>query len=66
MVQAINPFGVAGRSGTTIVKIALADRKGDILWDTYFIKSGSYDLRDFDSTRDFVKVLLDDFPQEGK
>ena len=66
VVQAINPFGVAARSGTTIVKIALADRTGDILWDTYFIKSGSYDLRAFDSTRDFVKVLLEDFPREGK
>lgn len=66
VVQAINPFGVAARSGNTIVKIALADRKGDILWDNYYFESGGYDLRDFDSTRAFVKLLLEEFPREGK
>jgi hypothetical protein len=66
VVQAINPFGVAGRSGNTIVKVAVVDRKGDILWDSFYFQSGGYDLRDFDSTRDFVKVLLEDLPREGK
>ncbi len=64
--QALNPFATAGRSGITVVKVALADRKGDILWDSFFFNSGGYDLREFDSTRDFVKVLLQDFPREGK
>ena len=66
VVQALNPFGVAARSGNTIVKIALVDRKGDILWDNYYFSSGGYDLRDFDSTRDFVKLLLEDLPREGR
>jgi hypothetical protein len=66
VVQALNPLGVAARSGNTIVKMALADRKGDILWDNYHFNSGGYDLRDFDSTRDFLKVILEDFPREGK
>jgi hypothetical protein len=64
--QAINPFATAGRSGVTGVKIALADRNGDILWDTFFYNSGGYDLREYDSTRDFVKILLENFPREGQ
>ncbi len=66
VVQALNPFGVAGRSGETIVKMALADRKGDILWENYHFNSGGYDLRDFDSTRKFLRVLMEDFPGEEK
>jgi hypothetical protein len=66
VVQAINPFGTAARSGTTEVEIALTDRKGDILWDNFFYESGGYDLRELDSTRSFVKELLDEFPREGK
>jgi hypothetical protein len=66
VVQAINIFGTASRSGATIVKVALADRKGDILWDYYYYNSGGFDLREPDSTRDFVKVLLKEFPKEGK
>lgn len=66
VVQAINPFGVAARSGVTQVVIALTDRKGDILWDNYFYKSGGYDLRDLDSTKSFTKTLLEQFPREVK
>ena len=66
VVQAINPFGTAARSGMTKAIIALTDRKGDILWDSFFFESGGYDLRDPDSTQSFVTVLLDGFPMEGK
>lgn len=66
VVQAINPFGMAGRYGVTIVKIALADRKGDILWDEFRYDSGGSDLRDANSTRDFVNALLKEFPKGGK
>ena len=66
VVQAINPFGTAGRSGATEIEIALTDRKGDILWDNFFYESGGYDLRELDSTRKFVKELLEEFPREGK
>jgi len=64
--QALNPFAAAGRYGVTVVKIALADSKGDIIWNNFFYDSGGYDLREFGSTRDVVKVLLVNFPQEGK
>lgn len=66
VVQAINPFGVPDRAGTTTVEVALADRKGDILWNAFFIESGGYDLREPDSTRKFIKGLLEEFPTEGK
>lgn len=66
VVQALNPFGTAQRSGTTEIEIALTDRKGDILWNYYVYDSGGYDLRDQDSTRAFVKELLGEFPREGK
>ncbi len=66
VVQALNPFGTAGRYGATIVNIALADRKGDILWHNYYYDSGGSDLRDANSTRDFVNNLLETFPKEGK
>lgn len=66
VVQAINPFGSAGRSGATVVTIALANRNGDILWDCYYYNRGGFDLRRPDSTRDFVRVLLEDFPKEGR
>jgi hypothetical protein len=66
VVQAINPFGAAEQSGITTVEISLVDRKGDILWNTFFSESGGYDLRDFDSTRKFIKTLLEEFPAEGK
>jgi hypothetical protein len=66
VVQAINPFGTAGRSGMTQAVIALADRKGDILWNNFFYESGGYDLREPDSTRSFVKELMTGFPVEGK
>jgi hypothetical protein len=66
VVQAINPFGSAGRSGTTVAVIALIDRKGDILWNNFFYESGGYDLRELDSTTAFVKVLLDGYPLEDK
>lgn len=66
VVQAINPFGTAARSGMTNAVIALTDRKGDILWNNFFYESGGYDLRELDSTKSFVKELLDGFPLEGK
>lgn len=66
VVQALNPFGTVQRSGTTEIDIALADRRGDILWDNFVYNSGGYDLRDPDSTRSFVKELLVAFPREGK
>lgn len=66
VVQAINPLGTKAGSGATKAIIALADRKGDILWDNFFIESGDYDLRDLESATSFVKVLLDGFPMEGK
>ncbi len=66
VVQALNPFATAQQAGTTEVNIALADRKGDILWNALFWQSGGYDLRELDSTRDFVKVLLESFPKEKK
>ena len=66
VVQALNPFGTADRSGTTQAVIALTDRKGDILWDNFFYQSGGYDLRESDSTRSFVKELMAGFPLEGK
>ncbi|MBI1921706.1 MAG: hypothetical protein HYS23_11585 [Geobacter sp.] len=66
VVQAINPFGVPERAGTTSVEVALADRKGDILWYALFYESGGYDLREFDSTKKFVNAVLEDFPAEGK
>lgn len=66
VVQAINPFSTAQRSGMTEIEIALTDRKGDILWNYYVYDSGGYDLRDLESTRGFVKELLGEFPREGK
>lgn len=66
VVQALNPFATADRGGTTVVKIALADRKGDIVWDSFYVQSGGYDLRELDSTRDFIKVIMKGFPQEEK
>lgn len=66
VVQALNPFGTAGRYGTTIVNIALADHKGDILWHTSYYDRGGSDLRDANSTRDFVDKLLQEFPKEEK
>jgi hypothetical protein len=64
--QAINPFGTAGRSGATMVNVAVADRQGDIVWNDFYYNSGDFDLRNPDSTRDFVKVLMEGFPKEGK
>ena len=66
VVQAVNPFGTVARSGMTKAVIALTDRKGDILWNHFFYESGGYDLREFDSTKSFVKELLAGFPLEGK
>jgi len=66
VVQVINPLGTKGGAGKTKAVIALADRKGDILWDNFFVESGGYDLRDLDSATSFVKVLLDEFPMEGR
>jgi hypothetical protein len=66
VVQAINPFGTPGRYGTTIVNIALADRKGDILWHNFYYDSGGSDLRDANSTRDLINCLLKEFPREEK
>lgn len=66
VVQAINPFGAAEQSGITTVEISLVDRKGDILWNSFFSESGGYDLRDLDSTRKFINTLLEEFPAEVK
>lgn len=66
VVQAINPFGTVARSGMTKAVIALTDRKGDILWNNLFYESGGYDLRELDSTKSFVKELLEGFPLEAK
>lgn len=66
VVEVINPLGTKGTAGMTTAVIALADRKGDILWDNFFVRSGGYDLRDPDSATSFVNVLLDGFPMEGR
>lgn len=66
VVEVINPLGTKGRAGTTTAVIALADRKGDILWDNVFSRSGGYDLRDPESATSFVNVLLDGFPLERR
>lgn len=66
VVQAINPFSTAQRSGTTKVEIALADLKGDILWNYLSWESGGYDLREPDSARKFIKGMLAEFPAGRK
>lgn len=61
-VQAINPFGEADRSGVTFISAALVDRSGDILWFNSYAHSGGFDLRDYASARDFMKIVLRTFP----
>jgi hypothetical protein len=62
IVQAINPFGEAQRSGVTVVAAALVDKSGDILWFNSYAESGGYDLRNYESARDFVRIVLRTFP----
>lgn len=62
VVQAINPFAPPQQSGVTYVQVALVDRSGDLLWWRSFANSGGYDLRSFESARDFIQKILDDYP----
>lgn len=62
VVQAVNPFAPPQQSGVTYVQMALVDKSGDILWWRSFANSGSYDLRNFESARDFIRRILDDYP----
>lgn len=62
IVQAINPFGEAQRSGVTVVAAALVDKSGDILWFNSYAQGGGYDLRDYESARDFARIVLKTFP----
>jgi len=66
VVQAVNPFAQAQQSGVTYVQMALIDRSGDLLWWRSFANSGGYDLRNPESARDFIKMILDTYPGGGK
>ena len=62
VVQAINPFAPPQLSGVTFIHVALVDGSGDLLWWKGFADSGGYDLRDYESAKEFVRRLLEDFP----
>ena len=62
VVQAINPFAAPQLSGVTFIHVALVDASGDLLWWRGFADSGGYDLRDYESTKEFVRRLLEEFP----
>lgn len=62
VVQAVNPFAPPQLSGVTYIHIALVDGSGDLLWWRGFANSGGYDLREYESAKEFVSRLLEDFP----
>lgn len=62
VIQAINPFGQMDQAGITTMVIGLTDTSGAVLWFRTRSNSGGYDLRESESTQDFVHELLSDYP----
>jgi hypothetical protein len=54
------------RKGITVIKVALVDKPGSILWHRGIQSEGSYDLRRPDSVEELMKICLKDFPSLGK
>ena len=48
--------------GITVVSIAVVDPSGNILWYNVKGSQGGHDLRDPESTRQFLKSIVSDFP----
>ncbi len=54
--------GVTKRSGMTGMSAALVDKSGSVLWYNINVQEGGYDLRDADSAKDMINLVLRDFP----
>lgn len=64
---ALAAAGVGGamiipRSGITLVSVALVDSSGTILWYNIKANQGGYDLRKPESTSEFVREVLSNYP----
>ncbi len=58
--------GVTKRAGMTGMSAALVDKSGLVLWYNINVQEGGYDLRDADSAKGIVKLVLRDFPETIK
>lgn len=57
---------VIPRAGTTAVSVALVNKSGSILWFNVKGSGAGYDLREPESTSEFITEMLSDFPKFEK
>ena len=58
--------GAVGRSGVTVLNLAIVDRSGAVVWFNLRGAGGSYDLRKPDSAQEMVGRLVQDLPGAHK
>ena len=54
------------QKGITVIRIALVEKSGSILWHRGMQSEGAYDLRSPESAEELIKMSLKEFPSLGK